>query len=105
MLYPLHSQMQEELGSSCSFYPFPNYLNSGHWGVHHQYGTNEPAPNISESWGLTLGNRGDCLHNKSSSSQNNLAFDNETLINTVSTKDNLADANARVSENSQDSVY
>ncbi|KAF3963715.1 hypothetical protein CMV_011923 [Castanea mollissima] len=105
MLYPLHSQMQEELGSSCSSYPFPNYLNIGHWGVHHEYGTNEPAPNISESWGLTLGNRVDCLHNKSSSSQNNLAFDNETLINMVSAKDNLADANARIELEHQDLVW
>ncbi|XP_050254628.1 uncharacterized protein LOC126700496 isoform X2 [Quercus robur] len=105
MLYPLHSQMQEELGSSCSSYPFPNYLYSGHWGVHHQYGTNEPAPNISESWGLTLGNCGDCLHYTSFSSQNNLAFDNETQINMVSAKDNLADANARIELEHQDLVW
>ncbi|KAK7856336.1 protein ntm1-like 9 [Quercus suber] len=65
----------------------------------------QPAPNISESWGLTLGNRGDCLHNKSSSSQNNIVFDNETLINMVSAKDNLADANARIELEHQDLVW
>ena len=108
MLYPLDSQMQEELGSSCSSYPFPNYLYSGHWGVHHQYGTNEPAPNISESWGLTPYNPDDCFRYKYSS-QNNLALDDETQENMVSVKDNgscrSSDAIAEVSENSQDIFY
>ncbi|XP_023913056.1 NAC domain containing protein 50 isoform X2 [Quercus suber] len=87
MLCPLHSHMQADLGSSCISYPFTNDLNSGHWGVHHQSGTNESAPNISESWDLTPYNPDDCFCYKYSS-QNNLAFDDETQENMVSVKDN-----------------
>ena len=108
MLSPLHSDMQAELGSSCISYPFPNDLNNGYWRVHHQSDMNVPAPNFSESRDLTLINRDECFR-KMSSSQNNLAFDDGTLKNMVSDKDNGSfsgsDANALVSENSQDIVY
>ncbi|XP_075650656.1 uncharacterized protein LOC142621222 isoform X3 [Castanea sativa] len=87
MLSPLHLHMQADLGSSCISYPFTNDLNSGHWGVHHQSGTNESAPNISESWDLTPCNPDDCFRYKYSS-QNNLPFDDETQENMVSVKDN-----------------
>ena len=104
MLSPLHSHMQADLGSSCISYPFTNGLISGHWGVHHQSGTNESAPNISKSWNLTPYNPDGC-----SSSQNNLAFDDETQENMVSVKDNgscrSSDAIAEVSENSQVIFY
>ncbi|KAK7856351.1 nac domain-containing protein 91 [Quercus suber] len=46
-----------------------------------------PAPNISESWDLTPYNPDDCFCYKYSS-QNNLAFDDETQENMVSVKDN-----------------
>ncbi|XP_050252089.1 uncharacterized protein LOC126698726 isoform X2 [Quercus robur] len=87
MLSPLHSHMQADFGSSCISYPFTNDLNSSHWGVHHQSGTYESAPNISESWGLTPYNPDHCFRYKYSS-QNNLAFDDETQENMVSVKDN-----------------
>ncbi|XP_030934025.1 uncharacterized protein LOC115959670 isoform X1 [Quercus lobata] len=87
MLSPLHSHMQADFGSSCISYPFTNDLNSSHWGVHRQSGTYESAPNISESWGLTPYNPDDCFRYKYSS-QNNLAFDDETQENMVSVKDN-----------------
>ena len=108
MLSLLHSHMQADFGSSCTSYPFTNDLNSGHWGVHHQSGTNESAPIISKSWGLTPYNPDDCFRYKYSS-QNNLAFDDETQENMVSVKDNgschSSDAIAEVSENSQDIFY
>ena len=108
MLSPLHLHMQADFGSSCTSYPFTNDLNSGHWGVHHQSGTNESAPNISESWGLTPYNPDDCFRYKYSS-QNNLAFADETQENMVSVKDNgsccSSDAIAEVSENYQDIFY
>ncbi|KAK9994920.1 hypothetical protein SO802_024623 [Lithocarpus litseifolius] len=87
MLSPLHSHMQAELGSSCISYPFTNDLNSGYWRAHHQSGMNVPAPTFSESKDLTLINP-DEFFRKMSSSQNNLAFDDGTLKNTVSDKDN-----------------
>ena len=87
MLSPLHSHMQAGSGSSCISYPFTNGLNSGHWGVHHQSGSNESAPNISESGDLMPYNPDDCFR-YNSSSQNNLAFDDETHENMVSIKDN-----------------
>ncbi|XP_075648114.1 uncharacterized protein LOC142618941 isoform X1 [Castanea sativa] len=87
MLSPLHSHMQVELGSSCIRYPFTNDLNSGYWRVHHQSGVNVPAPNFSESEDLTLINPDEFLR-KMSSSQDNLAFDDGTLKNMVSDKDN-----------------
>ncbi|KAF3948330.1 hypothetical protein CMV_025657 [Castanea mollissima] len=87
MLSPLHSHMQAELGSSCIRYPFTNDLNSGYWRVHHQSGMNVPAPNFSESEDLTLVNPDEFLR-KMSSSQDNLAFDDGTLKNMVSDKDN-----------------
>ena len=102
MLSPLHSHMQAGLGSSCMSYPFTNDLNSGYWRVHHQSGMN-----FSESGDLTLINT-DEFSRKMSSSQTNLAFDDGTLKNMVSDKDNGScsgsDANL-VSENSQDIVY
>nr|POF09681.1 nac domain-containing protein 62 [Quercus suber] len=98
MLSPrLHSHMQAELGSSCISYPFTNDLNNGYWRVHHQSDMNVPAPNFSESGDLTLINPDKCFR-KMSSSQNNLAFDDGTLKNMVSDKDNGScsglDANA-----------
>ncbi|XP_050251699.1 uncharacterized protein LOC126698483 [Quercus robur] len=87
MFSPLHSHMQAELGSSCMSYPFTNDLNSGYWRVHHQSGMNVPAPNFSESGDLTLINP-DEFFRKMSSSQTNLAFDDGTLKNMVSDKDN-----------------
>ena len=102
MLSPLHPHMQAELGSSCMSYPFTNDLNSGYWRVHHQSGMN-----FSESGDLTLINPDEFVR-KMSSSQTNLAFDDGTLKNMVSDKDNGScsgsDANL-VSENSQDIVY
>ncbi|KAK7856355.1 nac domain-containing protein 14, partial [Quercus suber] len=66
-------------------------------GVHHQSGMNVPAPNFSESRDLTLINP-DEFFRKMSSSQTNLAFDDGTLKNMVSDKDNGScsgsDANA-----------
>ena len=92
MLSPLHLDMQAELDSSCISYPFPNDLNNGYWRVHHQSDMNVPAPNFSGSRDLTLINP-----------------DDGTLKNMVSDKVNGSssgsDANALVSENSQDIVY
>ncbi|KAK4571003.1 hypothetical protein RGQ29_029733 [Quercus rubra] len=82
MLSPLHSHMQAGLGSSCMSYPFTNDLNSGYWRVHHQSGMN-----FSESGDLTLINPDEFVR-KMSSSQTNLAFDDGTLKNMVSDKDN-----------------
>ncbi|XP_065627174.1 NAC domain-containing protein 62 isoform X2 [Quercus suber] len=84
---PLHSHMQAGLGSSCISYPFTNDLNSGHWGVHHQSGTNESTPNISKSGDFMPYNPDECFR-YNSNSQNNLAFDDETQENMVSVKDN-----------------
>ena len=104
MYSPLHSQVQAELYSSCTYHPSAN---DRHWGVYDQYGTNEPDPIIFESWDSIY--KPDVYFRNASLSQNNLAVDDENLKNMASFKDNGScsgsDANAQVRQNCQDVYY
>nr|XP_023872526.1 NAC domain-containing protein 30-like [Quercus suber]POE85815.1 protein ntm1-like 9 [Quercus suber] len=83
MYSPLHSQVQAELYSSCTYHLSANDC---HWGVYDQYGTNEPDPIISESRDSIY--KPDVYLRNASLSQNNLAVDDETVKNMASFLDN-----------------